>query len=139
MGRCRVVRPAVVRLPLSDGDWIDVKQDLSAGEYVAMLEDMGERKRFTKILTYVVGWSLVGLDEQPLPWDMSGTDDERRAVVASLDKPTVRELIAVLDRHEAAREAALTKKKAMPDAAPALSPTSISPAAVTGLSSGSVS
>lgn len=110
MPRCRVVSPEVIRLPLSDGDWIDVKQELNAGEYSDYLTAMVARQPFSKILTYVVAWSFVGLDGKPLPWDLDGAEQLRRDAVRGLDKGTLRELTAVLDKHEAAEEAAIAKK-----------------------------
>jgi hypothetical protein len=38
----------------------------------------------------------------------------RRDTIKSLDKATLRELIAVLDKHEAAEEASLEKKRQIP-------------------------
>lgn len=137
MGRCRVVRPTVVRLPMSDGDFVDVKQALSAGEYVDLLTDMAGRVKFAKLVQYLVGWSLVGLDDQPIPYTPDLPAEERRALLGALDTRTLRELVAVVDRHEAAQEAALTEKKTIPPAAVASSPISPSPAAATGATNGS--
>jgi hypothetical protein len=111
MGRCRVVPGGIVRLTLSDDDFVDVKADLNAGEYVDLLRDMADRKSFAKILAYVLGWSLIGLDGQPLPYDPDGDEQIRRDTVRSLDKYTLRELVAALDRHEAVQDAAHTAKK----------------------------
>lgn len=121
MSRCRVVVPAVVRLPLSDGDWIDVKQELNAGEYGDLLVDLVAKKPFSKILQYVLGWSFVGINGQVLPWDLDGDVAVRRDTLRALDKATLRELVAALDRHEAAEEAALEKKRLIPALAPASS------------------
>jgi len=115
MGRCRVVVPETVRLPLSDGDFVDVKQELNAGEYVDLLTALAQRQPFSKAVAYVVGWSLVGLDDKPLPYDLELPETVRRDTLRSLDKATMRELTAVLDRHEAAEEAAREAKKKMTD------------------------
>lgn len=112
MPRCRVVTPEVVRIPLSDSDdWIEVKRELNAGEYADLLTALIARQSFATILTYVVGWSLIGLDGKPLPWDLDGDVEIRRQTVRGLDKVTVREITAKLDIHQTAEEAALTAKK----------------------------
>jgi hypothetical protein len=122
MGRCRVVAPEVVRVPLSEGDYLDVQKELNAGQYVEMLTALADRKTFAKPLAYIVGWSLVGLDGGPLPYDLDLPEETRRATLGALDKATLREIIAVLDRHEAAADAALDAKKKTSTSAPASSP-----------------
>jgi len=114
MGRSRVVVPEVVRLALSDGDYIDVKRDLNAGEYFDLLTAMAERQKFSKILAYVVGWSFVGPDDHPIPYTLDDPEQARRDTIGALDKATLRELIAAIDKHEGAQDAALAKKKATP-------------------------
>lgn len=128
MPRCRVVTPQIVRLPLSDGDWIDIQQELNAGDYFDFLTAMADRKPFSKILAYLIGWSLVGLDGQPLPYSLDLPENVRRDTVRSLDKGTTRELIATLDRHEAAQDEARDAKKKTPAIAPTSLPTSTSAA-----------
>ena len=123
MSRCRVVSPEVVRLPLSDGDYLDVQKELNAGQYVEMLGALMERRPFAKAVAYIVAWSLVGLDAKPLPYDVDLPEATRRATLAALDKATMREITATLDKHEAAEEAALEAKKKTTAPAPASSPT----------------
>jgi hypothetical protein len=114
MGRSRVVVPEVVRVPLSEGDYIDCKRELNAGEYYDLLTAMADRQKFAKILAYVVGWSLVGVDDQPIPYDIDDPEPARRDTIGALNKGTLRELIAALDKHEAAQEQLQAKKKATP-------------------------
>lgn len=114
MGRIRVVVPEVVRLTLTEGDFLDVKRDLNAGEYFDLLTAMADRQKFAKILAYVVGWSFVGPDERPIPYSIDDAESARRDTIGALDKATLRELIAAIDKHEAAQDAALAKKKATP-------------------------
>jgi hypothetical protein len=123
MSRCRVVAPEVVRLPLSDGDYLDVQKELNAGQYVELLGALMDRRPFAKAVAYLVGWSLVGLDDKPLPYDLDAPEATRRATLAGLDKATMREITAALDHHEAAEEAALEAKKKTSGSAPASSPT----------------
>ncbi len=124
MPHCRVVAPGIVRLPLSDGDWIDVKRELTAGEYDDYLADMHARKKFSKAIQYLIGWSFVGLDGQPLPYALDLPDSVRRDTLGGLSTDTMRELYAALDKHEAAVDAALEAKKKTRPPAPASSPTS---------------
>ena len=111
MSRCRVVVPEVVRLPLSDGDYLDVNKELNAGEYVDMLTALADGKPFAKAIAYLVAWSLVGVNNQPIPYDVDMPEDVRRSTIRSLQIPTLREISAALDRHEAAEQAALDAKK----------------------------
>lgn len=113
MGRSRVVVPDVVRVFVSDGDYVDLKRDLNAGEYFDLLTAMADRQKFAKILAYLVGWSFVGEDDRPIPYDLDDPANARRDTIGALDKPTLRELITTIDTHEAAQEQALAKKKAV--------------------------
>ena len=123
MSRCRVVAPALERLPLSDGDYLDVHRELNAGQYVEMLGALMDRKPFAKMIAYLVGWSLVGLDDQPLPYDLEQPEDVRRATLGALNKATMREISVAIDRHEAAEQQALTAKKKTPAPSPESVPT----------------
>jgi hypothetical protein len=123
MGRCRVVRPEIARLQLSEGEYLDVHKELNAGQYVEMLGALMEHKPFAKAIAYLVGWSLLGLDDQPLPYDLDLPEDVRRATIGHLDKATLREITAALDKHEAAEDAALNAKKKTPVSEPVLSAT----------------
>jgi len=121
MGRNRLVYPEEVRLPLSDGDYIDVKKELNAGEYRKLLydqlKDTGEptldvsKVGISKLLAYLLGWSFVGRDNERIPYRLEQPEDIRRATIDSLDKATYRELIVAVDAHEAREEAALEAKK----------------------------
>lgn len=117
MGRCRVVVPELVRLSLSGGDYLDVTKELNAGEYVDMLIAQTDRKLFAKPLAYLVAWSLTGVDDKPIPYDLEMPEEVRRSTIRSLDKATLREITAALDKHEATEEAALDAKKKTSDSA----------------------
>jgi hypothetical protein len=123
MGRCRVVAPEVVRLPLSDGDYLEVQKELNAGQYLELLYALADRKPFAKPIAYLVGWSLVGLTGQPLPYDLDMPENDRRSTIGALDKGSLREITAALDKHEATEEQALAAKKKTPTSAPESSPT----------------
>lgn len=108
--RCRFVQPEIVRLSLSDGDFIDVKKELTAGEqrrmFAAMMRDMtpGEKVTLnpelvgrTKLTAYVVGWSFVDAEGKPVPVSDSAIDN--------LDTDSYAEMVKAIDAHEAAQEA----------------------------------
>lgn len=131
MSRCRVVAPDVVRLPLSDGDVVDVKKVLNAGEYRKLIYDQAKdtpdgpvvdhsKIGLAKLLAYIVGWSFVGFDGQPIPYRPDEPEEIRRATIDSLDQDTYRELIAAVIAHEERDEA----QKKSPTSAPPLSTTS---------------
>jgi len=119
MGRCRVVTPESVRLPLSDGDFLTVKKELNAGEYHALVVESAAGKPFAVVLAYLVGWSLVGLGDQPIAYSLTQSADERRDVLGSLDVPTIVEIVAALDPHQAANERAIQEKKTTRELVPA--------------------
>jgi hypothetical protein len=125
MSHSRVVNPGLERLHLSDGDFVDVSRELNAGEYYDMLIAQADRQPFAKILAYVVGWSFIGLDGQPLPYSLELNETVRRSTVRALDKATVRELIAALDKHEKTEDAkAAEKKTVQPTASTSSGPSS---------------
>jgi hypothetical protein len=132
MSRCRVVAPEVVRLPLSDGDSVEVKKELNAGEYRKLIYDQfkdtadGEKivldhtkVGMAKLLAYIVGWTFVGLNGQPIPYRPDEPEDIRAATIDGLDQDTYRELIAAVTAHEEREAAALeAQKKTRTTAAP---------------------
>lgn len=103
MGR-RFVRPEVVRVALSDGDWVDLKRELSVGEarglLFASLEEQkdGTYKRnldaaiMLRLQAYLVGWSFTDPEGQPVPVSADAID--------ALTVPTLTELIDVINTHE---------------------------------------
>ena len=105
MARSRFVVPDVVRLPLSDGDWIDVKKELNAGEqrrvFTNLVKTMqaGEKPELnpeqvgkTKILEYVVGWSFRDGADKPVPFSATALDN--------VDPDTYAEIMAAVDVHD---------------------------------------
>lgn len=123
MGRYRWVDPEEVRLPLSDGDYLDVKKVLNAGEYRKLLYDQfkdsdGETIKvdhakvgISKLLAYILGWSFVGKDGRPEPYNLEQPEEIRRALLDNLDQDTYRELIAAVNAHETEQERVLEAKK----------------------------
>jgi hypothetical protein len=142
--RCRFVQPTVVRLPLDGGEWIDVKKELNAGEarhvYASLVKSMvagkppeldAERVGVTKLLAYVVGWSLLNYDGRPEP-----VSEEALRV---LDQETYQDIIRAVDDHDLVSEAARHARKNGLDGETGLPATSPSRSGVAGVSSGSAS
>lgn len=113
MGRCRVLVPEVVRLTISDGDYLDVKKTLNAGEYRDLMANMAGTSHFgeraivdlrkvgiAKVLQYLVGWSLVGIGEKPLPYSLEMPEDARIATLRGLERETFSEILDAVDAHE---------------------------------------
>jgi hypothetical protein len=121
MARNRFPAPLVERLPLSEGDWIEVKRDLTVGEekdisLLAMRElsqTDGTVKfsldyqlmPFAKAVIYLVGWSFHNA-KGPVKLE----DDQRKRLsqLRALDRDTWEEIDAAILRHE---EAVAAQKK----------------------------
>ena len=134
MGRYRFVDPEEIRLLLSDGDYIDVKKTLNAGEYRKLLYDQLKdssgaptldvsKVGISKILAYLLGWSFVGREGRPEPYNLEQPEEIRRALIDNLDQDTYRELIAAVTAHEEREEAAIAAKKNVPATVSSSSPT----------------
>ena len=109
MARCRFVEPDTRRLDLTEGDWIDVKVELTAGEtrelfgrmrpYVTPGEPnqlIAKEVAIARLAAYVVDWSLRDKAGKPVPV----TD----VTIDAVDMETFTELLAVVDAHVAAQE-----------------------------------
>lgn len=116
MGRHRFVQPDIVRLPLSDGDYIDIKKELNAGEarrvYANLVREMhaGEKAAldpmkvgFTKIREYVVGWSFTDADGRPV--------EVSAGAIETLDQDTYKEISEAIDAHTAKIDAEREARK----------------------------
>lgn len=122
MRRDRFVYPEEVRLTLSDGDYVDVKKTLNAGEYRKLLYDQTKdadgvpvldhaKVGISKLLAYLLGWSFVGRDGAPVSYSVDQPEEIRRATLDNLSPDTYRELIAAVTAHEVAQDDALEAKK----------------------------
>ena len=114
MGRPRGVRHDVVRLDLSDGDWIDVRRVLTVGEERDLVSlavrgyrpdgtaDLDTRLlSFLAAATYITGWSLVNLDGLAMPWMVNAKVQQRVDVLRELDGATMAEIDEAIARHRA--------------------------------------
>jgi hypothetical protein len=106
MSRYRFVEPEIVRLDLSDGDWIEVKKELNVGE-ARKVADRSQRavtnsetgesvvdsdlNSVALLEAYLVGWSFV---------DKRGTQTKpTAATIRALDQPTFLEIVQALGVH----------------------------------------
>lgn len=149
MGRSRVVLPETQKLDISNGDWLLVKKRLNHGERQAMFArkyestPFGSRVNLTTVglekpVTYLLDWSLVGPDGQQIVIKGLSAVEVEHALNA-LDEDTFQEIVAAIDRHEAAMQkerAAEKNAQGGASASPAISP---SPDAAAGATSGSAS
>lgn len=116
MSRVRFVTPEVVRLPLSDGDWIDVKKELNAGETRAIFTDLvkdfeagkpatldAKQVGLTKVLQYLVGWSFVDSQGRGVPISL--------AALQNLFADDQTEVIDAVEAHDQAIEKLREERK----------------------------
>ena len=116
MSRCRFVQPDVVRLPLSDGDWIDVKKELNAGEnrrvFARLVKAMHfnekaeidpEQVGMSKVVEFLVGWSLTDAAGKAVPVS--------EAAISNLDSETYAEIVKAIDAHEEAGDKQREERK----------------------------
>jgi hypothetical protein len=110
MGHCAIASAESVRLPLSNGDFITVKTELNAGEALDLAAVPGD-KTFAALIAYLEGWSLVGLDDHPLPYSPMQSVADRRDTLRALKFSVLREIVAVLEPHVTASQRAVEEKK----------------------------
>jgi hypothetical protein len=117
MARCPIVLPGVTRVTLADGEWLDLKVELNAGEYRDMItaqfkeQIAGEKPALdlqtfglTTVLAYVVGWSFVDTDgKTPLGFS--------REILRKLDQGTFSEIRDACETHHEACEKAAAERK----------------------------
>lgn len=110
MAKSWFVKPDLVRLPLSEGNFLDVKRQLTAGEerhiFAGVVKTMtpGQKMELdpeqvgrTKLLEYIVDWggpNLVDDDGRPVPFSGAALDN--------LPPERYAEIVKVVDDHEAA-------------------------------------
>lgn len=104
----RFVKPDVVRIPVSEGDWIEIKRELTYGEQqrlagmalVNVQPGAGgegalgidvERHALGKLQLWLTDWSF--RDEHDKPVRLT------RDAIAALNQETAEELLTAIDRH----------------------------------------
>jgi hypothetical protein len=110
MPRCRFVQPNTLRYDLSDGDWIELKRELTAGERWS-IDAAGLRERdeggYDRDLSarsvairlgWLVNWSFI---------DPAGNQTKPSAeTLTALDLPTIGEIDQAIVAHVEAQRAA---------------------------------
>jgi hypothetical protein len=142
-------KPEIVRLPLSGGQFIDVKKRLNHGEREGLfarwspLVTPGEPMRMdrrevrtAKVLAYLVGWSAT-LDGQPIPYGLEMPDAVRLDTLNSLDADAFSAIHDAIEGHEEAQARERAAQKKIPSGSPPAASTSPSPPAAAGTSNGS--
>lgn len=151
----RIVRPERKRIVLPDGDWIEVKSKLNAGEQREMFARMitndmavGTDGRvggsldidpvkgpMAQVLAYLLDWSVVDADGQVI-----GIKGEPPDVVAStldlLDPDDYQEIVGAIQAHDAAIRSARAEEKKRRFASSISVPNSLSPVGVDGGTNG---
>lgn len=139
---CRFVAGGVVRLTLPGNEWVDVKAELNAGEsrrvfsHLVMEMNAGEPTKLdpdkvgvTKMVEYIVGWSLLNSQGEPEPVCEEAID--------ALDQDTYQEMSEAVEQHDQRCEAARIARKNARGGGMGSPATLPLPVFVTGESSGS--
>lgn len=115
MSRVRFVTPDTVKLTLSDGDWIEVKRQLTVGEerkafqaIVGEVKDGWRRPNVemvgvAEVEAYLVDWSFRDGHDKPVPLS--------RDAILQLDSESYNEIEAALQKHVADEQAARAERK----------------------------
>ncbi len=131
MPKLRGPDTAVERLPLSDGDWVDIKKELSVGEErsayslaITGVTREGDYKvdpalhASAMLAVRIVSWSFLGRDEQPMPYDGKASLKQRVSWLEALDTETKTEIDEAFAVYQKAREVAKKALITAPDSSP---------------------
>lgn len=145
----RFVRPDTCTLTISNGDWLLVRRQLTAGETRAQFARMYQAgvdgtlqlnpmaTGLAVITAYLIDWSLTDDDGHTVPIRGLGPTD-LEAILDTLDQDSFREINRAIDVHAADMHAARADaKKKTNFGAIGSSPISPSPDAATGDTNGS--
>lgn len=137
MPKLRGVKADTVRLPLSEGDWIDVRRELTIGEARRIYSEAyratdgsnvsvdAQVAAFARAATWIQAWSLLGQDGMAIAWPVNITLRKKIEILERLDTETMLEIEAAIAAHETMQE----KEKNARSGAVASEPTSPSDAA----------
>src|SRR5262245_3510955 len=132
--RCRFVQPEIVRLHLTDDDWIEVKKRLSVGEeraaFQAVVGEINptsgwrrpnvEMVGIAEMQAYIVAWSFRDAQDRPVTVSVDA--------IKQLDSATFREIEQAIEQHVATIEREIIAEKNVKGGGIALIPTSPSAA-----------
>lgn len=126
MGKNRTVLPSVTRVPISDGDWVELKDELNVGEQ-KRLEAAGLKAPIIadgriyspidwevhdqlRALIWVTDWSLKGPDDKDLKLNMASVQALNVETFEEINKAII-EHVRVQAEAKKARRAATTEEK----------------------------
>lgn len=145
----RFVRPEVVRLQLSGGDFIDVKKELNTGEsrrvFARMARDMTpgqnvqldpQQVGMAKVVEYLIGWSFT--DDNGKPVELPESPEMKEAVISNLHIDDWNEIRQAIDAHEDRVDAQRAQEKKAHAGVNSSKATSPSPSAAAGPTNTSV-
>ena len=145
----RFVKQTEIRLPLSDGDYLIVKERLNMGEdrdrtgAMVSVNPYGRREvdplkyPLATVQAYLVDWSLTDDEGRIMPI-RHAPPEEVAAILTTLDPDDFQEILAAIEAHETRVTAAREEKKRTTGAT-ASAPSSRSLVGVAGGMSGSLS
>ena len=137
MPKLRGVKADTVRLPLSDGDWIDVRRELTIGEARRIYSEAyrstdgatvtvdAQIASFARSATWITAWSLLGQDGMAIVWPINLSLRKKIEILEQLDVDTMVEIEAAIAAHERQAETA-TEKNANGEAGSAPTSPSVS-------------
>lgn len=141
------VVPHTERLPLSGGQYVDIRKRLNHGETEDMLDRMMtplgtlNRRwvRTGKILAYLLGWSLTrdGEPREPIPFSLAMSEQDRIDTIRSLDPDRAVEIYKAIEAHEEATDQKRAAQKKILNGGRKDEATSPSPSSAGGGSNGS--
>lgn len=109
-------KPESVRLPLGNGDWVEVRKYLTAGDTRRMYWRMMRRGAggaekmdpllvsVSKIAAYVLAWSVTDADDRPIDLDGPEAEATILSVLDAMDPDRYRELSTAIEAHESATD-----------------------------------
>jgi len=146
----RVVVPKTVRLQISQGDWLLVKERLNAGEARAQFKRIVESNEagkapkldstevgMSRVLAYLLDWSLTDPKGSPI-LIRDQPESTVKAALNSIDLESFSEILKAITAHEEAMDAQRAAEKNSQDGETTSSATSPSLNALAGAMSGSL-
>lgn len=118
----RFVQPEIVRLELSDGDWLEVRKELSMGEarraMARTIKTMRADGRIepdlemvgrAEIAAYIVDWSFVDAQDKRVPYTDAALDNLTSEAYSEIEAAVRTHIAAVEDERKNARSGSSLK------------------------------
>ena len=118
----RFVQPEIVRLDLSEGDWLDVRRELSTGEaWRAMartiksmradgrIEPDLEMLGRAEIAAFIVDWSFVDANDKRVPFTDAALDNLTQDAYAEIETAVRAHMAAVEEERGKAKSGSSSK------------------------------